>query len=187
MSTKHPWASILLNCKPSQATSRDELRPVLTYGWIEHDKDGSWLTATDSYILARIPIWLDVVEIEERRTLLPEVLIPQEGMRALDGASRFRIVGDLLEVEGTAARYAVASDLTHPNGAQLVQDNWERTVEPSAELFINPGLLSRLNAALGAETHGVVLEPTGPLNAIRVSIPGLPGARGLLMPIRKVQ
>jgi hypothetical protein len=184
---KELWASLLYNCKPSHATARDETRPVLRYGWIEHDDDGAWLTATDSYILARVPIRLEgwPEAREDRLALLPEVLIPREAMQALDDAGRFRIEGKTLQIEGKKVLYELGDESLHPkrpNGGALVRDNLDcRKPQKLQSILFDPDLLKRVSLAIGA-MGSVELEFRGARKAIKVWSPIAPAAVGLLMP-----
>ncbi len=183
------WARIDSRCKPSKAVSRDAMMwPVLTNGHISHEKGGSYLYCSDSYMLAAIPIQMDCPS-EDRAKLLPEGALIPEALRSLDKSptGKFRVRDGLVEVDGDRALYPVAPDEGKPpKFRELFPTPKSEPDDGNAipQIGFNPDLLKRLCEALGVNGAGVALKFIAPLRPIRVEVlSGVPG-EGMLMPIR---
>lgn len=177
------WAEIPKASKPSKVVSADGMRPVLQHGYVRHTDNGSFLYATDSYVLVEIPITIDAAE---RDSVLPEIAIPHAALRALDRSKgRFRLFDGLIEIEGEAALFRPGSDkLTAPNFAELIATT-ESTRGKISAVGFNPSLLKGVAEALGCGRHdGLRAEFIGRLRPIVLT--PLSGGRGraLQMPIR---
>lgn len=180
------WAEIDLRSRPSAAIGADLSRPQLACAFIEHRDDQLLLCATDSYLLAEIPIRLSLPK-ERWGEVAPEVALIPEAVRALDSAARFRIKDGLLEIDGRAALYPVKTDVQPPAFKQLWPEKLSEEGLP--EIAFDPSLLKRLTEAIGApggigNTSGVKLKFTTPLRPILVEPLNQNGSRGLLMPVR---
>lgn len=183
------WSRIDARSKPSKGVSKDELRPVLTCGWIRHEKRGSFLYCTDSYILIALPITMEAEGTPaERAKVLPEVGLRYEALQALDNSKtgEFRIVDGLIEVVGNPALFRVTTEGTPPNYRTLL-DNAPKS-KTGAEIpaiGFNPRFLMRVAEGLGVSRGApLTLRFGGALTTIRVE-PGnhVPG-EGLIMPVR---
>lgn len=183
------WASILWQAKPSRAIDNEGGgRDATTHGYIRHEDEGSFLYCTDSFILARIPIRMDCTP-DERASVLPEVGIGREGLKALDEGSRFRIADGLLRLDSSEARFPVYDDLKSPDFALLLGRTAEAQkaagkVQGTSRICFNPAMLQRLVSALGIEQPGVSVENVGLNKAITVKALDGHFGTGLLMPLR---
>lgn len=184
MNTEKTWAEIGPRTRPSQAICLDDRRPNLAYAFIRHRENELLLCATDAYILAEIPILLDLPK-ERWNEIAPEVALAPEACRALDLGSRFRITDGLLEIEGSDALYRVRTDIQGPNFESL----WPKDIpeEGLPSIAFDPVLLKRLADALGVHGgsgDGIKVRFTTPLKPILVKTANGNGSRGLIMPMR---
>lgn len=189
MSLKRPpfdegWVSIDRRAKIGKAASRDDMRPVLTRAYLDHRGDDWFLCATNSYILAELPI-------SGQTQALPAGivgLIP-EALAALDRSRTgcFRIFDGLCEVDGDPALYPIVGEKEGkpPAFSSLFPD--DKTVEKSKgvkDLGIDPQLLADVSAAIGAAANGIRIRFVSNLrSAVVEPLNGAEG-RGLIMPIR---
>jgi hypothetical protein len=151
-----------------EAASTDSSRPVLTA--ISFDAVKGTLTATDSYVMARVPC-----EVEEGDE---SGLIPSEALKTAKGRS--------LTIAGGKATLALPDgertwnllDGTAPNFDKILGD----TPEIDAPFGLNADLLKKLALALNNGSLGpLALHPVHPRKAIRVEA-GKDG-EGVIMPV----
>jgi hypothetical protein len=181
MSKKDKGPLWLNKCKPSKAASKDQTRPRLLSAAVVEDGGERFLLATNSYILARIPVDPDT----------PKVVIAPEALKRIER-------GDVHEVTDDGA--ITFKDLT---GSVTVQPSepapFERMPvefnegDQTVTIGLNPELLWNLAQALGGRHHGVrvtinVADGTT-LRAMKVEPfadngPNGKKPYGLLMPIR---
>jgi hypothetical protein len=184
------WGFILQQAKPSTLLSRDDRRPRLQVAYIQHAGDDTYLYATDSYALARIPIRFDGSQ-EERDELLPEISIPREAVEALDEGSGFRIVDGHLELNSREARFPIRPRGEGAPNLHAVVGQAQRALKDRTEVpdrIPLPALLTSLVQAIGAERMKIALEPSVAKRAIFVSALGANpdiSPLGLIMPCRE--
>lgn len=166
-----------------ECAGKDRTRPILTYVHlaIEDTDDGrkGWLEATDSYVLARVP----VISLDPDDTA---GLIPVDVLKAAakDSNGVLSCNGSFSLADGRS--WPRPEDLgTFPEAKHLIPDadtfDPERT---SAPFGIDPALLVRALKALGGRKHVRVIVNT-PLKPVLIeALGGVPGAQCVLMPTR---
>ena len=188
MAADNNWGFILQQAKPSRCLSEDESRPALKWARLRHEGERTYLYATDSYVLLRLPVRFDGTA-EERNALLPECNLPRETVEALDDASGFRIVDGYLELNSRAARFPTGPT-EKPDLKRLLDEALAKLEAGETKAFnrfgLDPRLLLRLTEGLGAHRQ-VVLELIRPHYSMVVT--PYPGRRqddelGLIMPVR---
>lgn len=133
-------------CKPSKAAGKDQTRPKLMSAAVIDDGDGRCLLATNSYILARIPVDPET----------PTVVVPPEALKRIEK-------GEVHEItENGAVRFkdAVGSVTIEPS-QQAPFDKMPVEFDDSGTVVtiaLNPSLLYDLAQALGAGDMGVRLQ-----------------------------
>lgn len=164
--------------KPSKVVSKDGVRPILTYAYVE--KGNLW--ATDSYCLVRLPV------------KLKDGLIPRTVLEAAEKQhARFTDQGpEAVRVtlkDGTVVEGVAKSPGEPPEFKKLLSD-----AKPKGEVVsfaINAKLLANVAAGLGTDNVRITL-PKDELDGNRYAKPihvepmqGSKGGEGLLMPIRQ--
>lgn len=157
-----------------EAASKDESRPVLTGVWFDAEK--ATLTATNSYIAARVPCEVD--EGDESG------LIPAEAVRI---AASGKVCRGLRVADGKAT-------LQLPDGERIwtllpgvfpSMDKIFEQAKPAVRFGLNARLLHDLARALGCGAdYPVVIHPTHPLKSILANGPRDDNCVGVLMPVR---
>lgn len=154
-----------------EAASKDDSRPVLNL--VQFDAEQGTLTATNSYIAARVPC---DVEKDDESGLIPAAALKEAKGRSLairdgfatlslyDGERRWKLGdGSFPDVPGLMAKYDLVE---YPFG-------------------INHELLADLARAMGCggkQFIPIKLHPVSPLKGMRVG--GPMDAEGILMPVR---
>jgi len=170
--------------KPEAVPSKDTSRPVLTCLYLRVEENGEgWLEATDSYKAVRIPVLT-----EEGDT---DGLIPVEALKEARKQSRTEKRG--------AVEMAVNGSVVTPNGGQYErpEGTWPKLPElwpdetAKFEIGFSARFLWELAQAFGEDTVRLSFTagPNGdPQNLRPIHVTPLrgdvPGAKGLLMPIR---
>jgi hypothetical protein len=156
-----------------EAASKDDSRPVLTH--VSFDAKAGTLTATDSYILARVEC---EVEDGDESSLIPAAALKQakgQSLRVSDGKAT-------LQLPDGGERSWPLLDGAFPDADKI----FKQYPDGGFGFGVNPELVKCLGVALGAggsRCLPIALHPLNPLRAIRVTTPSN-GGLGLLMPVR---
>lgn len=180
------WSKIDSRCKPSKAVATDAWKPALQHGFIRHDKDGSWLCLTDSFLMVRLPIDVPAKSLRERRKLLPERALIPEALKSLDRSKTgwFSIEDGLARIHGDRALYPLAEeDIQPPDFAKLLAEAASANGGPTEDIGLNPDLLRRIAEATGAKRRALHLKFHGSLKPVEIDPMGGVGD-ALVMPIR---
>ncbi len=175
-------------CKVSQVCSKDYTRPILTHAYLRGREDGLWICATDGYIACAVRVSSDVRDAEEGWVPIGALRHMEAGRAAVQMShTAWRITTN----DGYATfdvLPTVTEDNVFPDLEKLNVWGTEGTFEPAFVLAmgINPKLMARLGAGLGAHDYGCRFEFMGALKPIRVTPLSSPDADrvGLHMPIR---
>ena len=166
------------------AVATDRSRPVLTRVFLRivETKTGrgrnrkvtreGWLEATDSYVLAQVPVELDDDDTEG--------MIPVEALvEARTTPTRELAVDGEIRIQG----YGKLTTFPRPEMGKFPDTERLFSTEdsPVASVGLNAKFLAKLAEALGTDT--VRLDIMAPRKAIRVTPASGNGGRGLLMPI----
>lgn len=188
MSLKRPpfdegWVSIDRRAKIGKATSRGDVRPMLTCAYLDHRGEDWFLCATNSYILAQLPISGQTEALPAGVVgLIPEALAALDRSRT----GRFRIFDGLCEVDGDPALYPTVGkkEGRPPAYGELFPD--DKAVEKSKgvkEFGINPKFLADVSAAIGSCNQIRIRFISNLRPAVVEPLNGAEGC-GLIMPIR---
>lgn len=186
--TDEPWF-LLPGGRMHRATSDDYTYTTLRDAWLRHTEEGWFVEATDSYLLVRRPVEM---QIPEGATEPTEGPIPRQALK-YGRASRGLIVRpdefELCDSLGGGIGIAFkrnAGELKWPDFDKLLG----ATTSGRVAFHVNAHLLKRVSDALGADFDGLTIEvdPANPLTQIAISAFGNPG-RGcaLVMPIKERQ
>lgn len=155
-----------------EAASKDKGRPLLQ--GVYFDAVAATLTATNSYILVRVPC---VAEPGDESGL-----IPAEALKAAAGKSLAVAKGKVVLQLPNGERAWNLLQGTFPDGDRLLASAPHGQVPVS----INAALLKQVADALSAQSKDyIVLDPSdNPLKPIRVWRDGF-GAQAIIMPVRR--
>lgn len=153
-----------------EAASNESSRPVLC--GVYFDAKAGTLTATDSYVMARVPC-----EVEEGDE---SGLIPAEAVKTANGKSLRVSDGKATLTLPDGERTWNLIEGTAPDFDKILSD--ALTIEEPFGL--NAELLKNLASALSRDKFSpVVLHPVHPRKAIRVDAKEAGGVEGLIMPV----
>lgn len=154
-----------------EASSAEPSRPLLT--GVMFDAVKATLTATNSYIAARVPC---EVEDGDDSGIIPAVAIKEakgRSLRIADGKATLTLP------DGDRSWTLITG--TFPD-CDSIFDNYPAISSPFG---LNAGLLRQLSDALGCDTKNhipVALHPVSPLKGMRVTAPR--EGEGVIMPVR---
>lgn len=153
-----------------EAASTDPSRPVLT--GVYFDAKAGTLTATDSYVMARVPC--DVEEGDESG------LIPAEALKTANGASLKVADGKATLTLKDGERTWNLIEGTAPDFDKILGD--AQSIE--TPFGLNADLLKKLASALNRDKLSpIALHPVHPRKGIRVDAKEAKGVKGLIMPV----
>jgi hypothetical protein len=153
------------------AASKEPSRPILTH--VAFDAEKGTLTATNSYIAARVPC---EVEDGDVSGLIPAVALKESFGKSLRVADGFAT----LTLPDGERRWSVLADTQFPDVDKILGGAVE-----GLKFGLNPDLVQQLGLALCAGTSAHVpisLHPVNPLHAMRVTASR--DAVGVIMPVR---
>lgn len=176
-------------CKLSKVCSTDLTRPVLTHAYLRRRKDGMWLCATDSYIACAVRVagdadegWVPIAALRlmERGQKNEQISETAWKVWVNDGTVTF-------DAEPNITGSSEPPDMGKP-GIDLWGEHGTRTATDVGAVGINPKLMERLGAGLGAHSYGCRFDFYGDLRPILVTPLSSPERDriGLQMPIRIV-
>lgn len=158
-------------CRPSEATSRDETRPILTHAYLKQRDDGMWLLASDSVIAVAIKV--------ETTGDVEEGYIPRRALRMMErGRYVVQTAPNAWEhVRGDGERRTWTVDLgPFPDLSKLFEGLlWDGSALPEVGadgglVGFDPDLAHRATMALGGWSYEpVTAQWYGPVKAIRWS------------------
>lgn len=176
-----PEIKLPKKAKPSKALSTSLLRPALTRAYIAQPNGHRELIATDSYIIARLPVGDDV----------PLGALAAEAVKRIEKGEKHDVTGKgavrFKDKDGTPIEYHAPEQTELPFKDNVPE--FDPGNHQVVAVGFNPDLLKNLADALGA-THGVKVEIVVTKDgqhaprAMRVTPLGGSGAEGLLMPVR---
>jgi hypothetical protein len=156
-----------------EAASTEASRPVLMH--VMFDAKKGTLTATDSYVIARVPC-----EVEEGDE---SGLIPAAALKTAAGKSLHIADGKAtLKLADGERSWPLLTGATFPDADKIISGY----PPVDAPFGLNTRLLRELGNALGAVDHlPIALHPVHPLKGILVNGPAPGGATvGVIMPVR---
>lgn len=167
--------------KPSKALSKSALRPDLTRAYVAKVNGHRELVASDSYILARVPVPDDTPLGSVTADALKRIERGEAHEVTVKGAVRFTTP------DGTPVEYHAPEQTKLP--FPDVVESWDPSGFQVVTIGLNPALLKNLADAIGAGNAvrlEVLVHDDGKAKAgaMRVSSSTDGAGEGLIMPLR---